>query len=537
MRDKSLVSAPLTPVTPDTPATPNAVADDLDFLSLNVDMAGRNLRDEGKAHYPRKEQDWDRVKDVICRLYQDEGMTLPELQRYLIKHRQLQGHQWKSRITKWQLSKNNNRHEVEAMLLTKQARKAILGKDTQFYVDGRRVDMAHVQKYAKRKKLDLSRVNEASSPIMRAMDSITWRTPSPEPGLLNDASRTPLQLFHSIANFVDGTLGEQHPLATQIWRNTPFNADKARAPFMSSIHNAQHFQDLRRYDIAFLFWRRAFRALEGVIHTWNRATITYLLRRMRVLEWKGNTDVLKVFRAHVNKYAVVAFSKQDPRFELTKALASTDTSSLNVANCVLDQLVFQGGSWQDLAFEERTFADALELEHDANLPVDEFVAGVEEADRRFGYHDSRTCRCVLDRTRVLSKRGFHDRAEIFAFGMVQRANGLPDPGARLCYRYYGFFWMAISQFELGRYVEAEANALMAYETNEEFARVGNTLVSATEYFWELLDLLKKIAEQSGDVGKQTVWRSRLQEVEDEVVAEDKIANPDFYTPKQERAPS
>jgi len=337
-----------------------------------------------------------------------------------------------------------------------------------------------------------------------------------------------MQLFHSVATFMDGTLGEGHPLAEQIWRNTPFNADKAREPFVSAIHNAQHFQDLKRFDLAFVFWRRAFRALEGVIRTWNRATITYLLRRMRVLEWRGNRDVLRSFRAHVNRYAVVVFSEQDPRFSLTKALANTDASSLNVANCVLDQLVLHGGEWQDLAFEERTFVDALEFEHDVTLEVDEFVDSIEETDRRFGFHDSRTCKCVLDRTRVCSKRGYHDRAEWLAFTMLQRANGLPDPGAKLFYRFYGFFWMAVSQYELTRYDEAECSALAALRTNEDFAKSTNTRASGKEYTWELLELLKKIAEQRGDVQKQGVWQGRLQQIEDEVVAEDKQANPDFY---------
>lgn len=76
-----------------------------------------------------------------------------------------------------------------------------------------------------------------------------------------------MQLFHNIRAFVGGTLGEMHPLAGLIWRKTPFNADKARVPFMSSIHNVQHSQDLRRYDLAFLFRLRAFRALEGIAQT------------------------------------------------------------------------------------------------------------------------------------------------------------------------------------------------------------------------------------------------------------------------------
>ncbi|ETI22127.1 hypothetical protein G647_06199 [Cladophialophora carrionii CBS 160.54] len=525
MRDKTLDFD----LTPESATTPDSVADELDALHLTINMQRLDVLGEARAQYPQEEQDWDKVKDVITRLYQDEGLTLVELQRNLLKHHNFKAttKQWKSRITRWGLSKNNRQHEAEAVLLKKQARK-VQGKETKFSVRGRNVDIARIQRYAKRKRLDLSSIDEASSPIVRAMQTIRWQTPSPQPGLLNDASRHSMRLFDSIAAFVDGTLGEGHPLAGEIWRNTPFNADKARAPFMSSIHSAQHFQDLERYDLAFLFWRRAFRALEGVIQTWNRATITYLLRRMRVLEWKGNADVLRRFRAYINQYAVVAFSKQDPRFTLIKALAETDTTSLSVSNCVLDQLVFRGGEWQDLAFEERTFVDALELEHDANLPVDEFVAGIEEADRRFGYHDSRTCRCVLDRTRVLSKRGYHNRAERFAYGMLQRANGLADPGARHCYRFYGFIWMALSQYELGKFDEAEFNALEALRSNEEFAKINNTRASASEYFWELLELLQKLAEQDGNKQKEAIWKGRLQEVEDEVVAEDKQANPDFY---------
>lgn len=73
-------------LTPETPATPDSVANELDTLSLDANMPVRDTRSGGPAHYPRKEEEWDRVKDVICRLYQDEGMTLAEVQSYLIKH-------------------------------------------------------------------------------------------------------------------------------------------------------------------------------------------------------------------------------------------------------------------------------------------------------------------------------------------------------------------------------------------------------------------------------------------------------------------
>jgi hypothetical protein len=82
MRDKTLDFD----LTPESAPTPDSVADELDALRLTINMQGLEIDNEARAQYPQEEQDWDKVKDVIMRLYQDEGMTLAELQRHLLKH-------------------------------------------------------------------------------------------------------------------------------------------------------------------------------------------------------------------------------------------------------------------------------------------------------------------------------------------------------------------------------------------------------------------------------------------------------------------
>ena len=60
--------------------------------------------------------------------------------------------QYKRKIAAWHLDKNIKDEEMRAMLWMQRKRKATEGKDSHFYVRGRRVDPRKMARYARRKK-------------------------------------------------------------------------------------------------------------------------------------------------------------------------------------------------------------------------------------------------------------------------------------------------------------------------------------------------------------------------------------------------
>ena len=59
--------------------------------------------------------------------------------------------QYKRKIAAWHLDKNIKDEEMRVMLWLQKQRKTVEGKDSQFYVRGRRVDPSKMARYARRK--------------------------------------------------------------------------------------------------------------------------------------------------------------------------------------------------------------------------------------------------------------------------------------------------------------------------------------------------------------------------------------------------
>lgn len=130
---------------------------------------------------------------------------------------------YKSRIRLWGLDKKNKSHEVQQILQLRAWRKA-QGKKSIFTRRGRVVDMADIERYAKRKRLELepeipsSSSSSSSEDAFRpstAAESMALRdlvcfTPPPTPKPLGGGAPLPLRnierFLHAFYTFVDDSL-------------------------------------------------------------------------------------------------------------------------------------------------------------------------------------------------------------------------------------------------------------------------------------------------------------------------------------------
>ena len=138
-------------------------------MDCNDVTVANSRNNAAKRPYPASASDWDEQRDNFQRLYCTEDKSLPQV---IIEMEQLHAfiatyviyeidlfwselikcsqRQYKQRIAGWHLDKKVKDNEMRAILMLQQKRKRE-GKDSVFYVRGRRVDPKKIVRFSKRK--------------------------------------------------------------------------------------------------------------------------------------------------------------------------------------------------------------------------------------------------------------------------------------------------------------------------------------------------------------------------------------------------
>ncbi|KAK5049987.1 hypothetical protein LTR84_004106 [Exophiala bonariae] len=156
------------------------------------------------ARYPTSASDWQPYRALITRLYKDEDRTLEDVMKVLKTQYGFRAtnKMFKSRIKSWGLDKHNKAYEVEEILRLLAARETI-GKDTVFLLRGRPVDLAAIEKSARRKRSRVAGRSKKPAHInistTRTVIDLICLTPPPVPLSLLDPDR--LRNAHCFLHF------------------------------------------------------------------------------------------------------------------------------------------------------------------------------------------------------------------------------------------------------------------------------------------------------------------------------------------------
>jgi hypothetical protein len=241
---------------------------------------------------------------------------------------------YKSRIRAWGLEKNNKSGEVEEILRQTSRRRA-LGKRSQFVLRGRTVDMADIERYAKRKGL---RLNEASTGLSDCHPELICLTPpaSPSPGSINVTAPAPLQnverFLHLFDNFVKDhlhagtwTIGEHVMGFTSILG--PEYPKSARDEFFLSIERGVRRYDWDDFTQAYRQWRAAFSRLPSVINAKNPAQLFCLVELLaRLAECKE--EVAALLLTFMGELVKREPNTADSRIKMLESLSKLETATL-----------------------------------------------------------------------------------------------------------------------------------------------------------------------------------------------------------------
>src|SRR5271155_1740626 len=106
---------------------------------------------------------------------------------------------YKTRFKKWGLSKNNKEREMMA-ILSKRMERAAVGKDTAYELRGTLVNMADVERYARRKPITSRDILAWRATGVKAPPGLRYFTPEPvvRSPELPKIFETPAKLFSDV---------------------------------------------------------------------------------------------------------------------------------------------------------------------------------------------------------------------------------------------------------------------------------------------------------------------------------------------------
>ncbi|KAH7309498.1 hypothetical protein B0I35DRAFT_412420 [Stachybotrys elegans] len=155
-------------------------------------------------------EQWDAMRPIITRLYQEEKRPLKEVMEILKRDHEFTAtvKMFKSRIWKWGLDKKLKSDEVLAILILKRERER-LNKRSDFTIRDQVVDLDNIIRYVKRNPVIIRRLNEGQLPNAQTSREVRCHTPPPSPSpslvLSVELGRTE-EVLGLFRDYVDGSL-------------------------------------------------------------------------------------------------------------------------------------------------------------------------------------------------------------------------------------------------------------------------------------------------------------------------------------------
>ncbi|KAJ9150917.1 hypothetical protein NKR23_g3375 [Pleurostoma richardsiae] len=154
---------------------------------------------------------WAHYQATITSLYRDQDKTLAEVMKIMEANHGFFAtlKMFKIRIKKWKLDKKHKAPEVREMLRLKAEREAV-GKESEFFVRGRKVDWGDVERYMRRSRIPFDSAEAAGAVNELHQRDIICRTPSPLPMARSLQAPDELQRAHEtlliMRGYVDGSI-------------------------------------------------------------------------------------------------------------------------------------------------------------------------------------------------------------------------------------------------------------------------------------------------------------------------------------------
>lgn len=341
---------------------------------------------------------------------------------------------FKSRIRAWGLDKKNKSREVHE-ILRQQARRRSVGKQTIFILRGRPVDMAAVERYAKRKGLSIDEEPPSSGRPTLKQDLICF-TPPPTPIFLDapKSLRNVEDFLHCFSAFVEESLNSG---VQRLGKDVMGFACVFRVVYPSSAQD-QFFlsieRGVQRYSggnitQAYRQWRRAFSQLESVIYSRNYSQLICLVEIIAHLA-RCRDSVAALLLKYLGDLVNAQCDQPDARLSMLRTLSRLESKDL-VEMTALSHRCSKEAFRRHFSRESFSLTDSETSVHDEHsnplsegesrydvLQLTNLVATLE-------HYDHEAIRLARTAMEILMASERYDVAERVALTHIQRMQSMP----------------------------------------------------------------------------------------------------------------
>ena len=437
----------------------------------------------------------------------------------------------KRRFRRWGLHKYFSKKQLEA-LQHEQERRRAAGKQSVTKRRGLPVDETKLARSVKRMKILPPSSLHQGAMDKNAMRDIELRTPSPSLGLITTVDATRKYLISHVDKFISGTLLEPNAVYRHLWAN--YQSDQAIQVSGDILDGCKHHIN-GEYALCGAIWRRAMRRIECFLKSWDRRSLFELLLCFTELHRHGHVKLASFLRHHFADLARAYLPLRDPRTCILDAFLQTDLSSMLQAIDTIQDLVFASlehveGDLSTTLLIQRCDTVSRRLRRDKSLSIEDSFPLLSDVDEKFGRYS--VAALVLLHCQAISwisHRCYND-AKVVYTRLLSRAQQFGIRGPQSYWQRLAYLTRAHLMIEQGEhnYKHAYHDLACAWRCDQEAKTSPGGLCLPRGELWWLLNKLIWLSERLGREAEAEEWKRRAVALNEELIAGDRAANPEFY---------
>lgn len=234
---------------------------------------------------------------------------------------------YRRKIAAWGIERRLKQNEVKYMITVEHLRRSN-GKDTSFFVHGRRIDAEDLRRYVRRKKLKVSDViSEFSKGNLHRCDWIECSTPKPDPSKLKlpQQHQATENLYHAWKNLIRGTLESDMCFPGEtglIWIYPEETTDDRVFKAFGVFHDFLHYSRSAFGTREIVLLRHACLLLENVIECSSFQCWVDIVQIIASLISLGQLELAQIVVDHLRNLLQVADRSHLPHFSFLCQLVS-----------------------------------------------------------------------------------------------------------------------------------------------------------------------------------------------------------------------
>jgi hypothetical protein len=379
---------------------------------------------------------------------------------------------YKNKFEKWALRKNNRRQDVEAILHRKAQRDAV-GKSSQFFLRGRLVRLAEVERYAKRNKVSLDTLQSSEENMSADLSDLICCTPPPGSLTLRpECHRGTEKFFYDLFTFTMvgyDEIGVESTSSSDSVYLRYHQSTRLTATFNNTIFHGAGEYRRANMDLAGIHWRKGFATLDSSITNSQPHFMLQLFYAATDLSRSGCSEIAVMLRNHASQIADARLSANHPRRLAYSSLVALEEGDFDTLLILASKLyrcatIERFGESSKLTLDVKLWVANLLAKLGDHTTITEFQFLLSEVESQLGRLHGRVLDVLLDYGTALTRLSLFNDAATVLLDLVERTSEVGPDAIRT--EFAGLVRLGDAQFNSGNLEAARSTLITALSTFE-----------------------------------------------------------------------